>query len=59
MASISPGAGLRKKLIFKLVVTASSTGPTCASTRAYTAASASPIITGPAMVPPGRKNVSL
>src|SRR3954471_12925900 len=52
-------AGLRRKLMLRLVVTASGTGPTEASTATYIAKSVSPIIVGPEIVPPGRSDLSL
>src|SRR5262249_42977602 len=50
----SRGAGLRKKLMLRLMVTASGTGPIAASTATYMAKSASAIMVGPEIVPPGR-----
>ena len=46
-------AGFAQKLMFRLVVTASSTLPIMPSTTAYKVTSASAISAGPAMVPPG------
>src|SRR5215468_7850122 len=53
-ATRSRGAGLRKKLMLRLMVTANGTGPTAASTATYIAKSASAIMVGPEIVPPGR-----
>ena len=50
--------GRRRKLTLKLVVTASGTGPIEASTATYRAKSASAIMVGPEMVPPGRMKLS-
>ena len=47
--------GLRRKLMLRLVVTASGSGPIDASTPTYMAKSASAIMVGPEIVPPGRK----
>ena len=49
-----PGSGLRKKLMFRLVVTASATVPIWPNSAAYMAVSTSVIMVGPEMVPPGR-----
>ena len=54
----SAAPGLRKKLMLRLVVTASGTGPIEASTATYMAKSASAIMVGPDMVPPGRMKSS-
>src|ERR1700679_1491877 len=48
------GEGLRRKLIFKLVVTANGTRPTVASIATYSATSATAMSKGPDTVPPGR-----
>src|SRR5262245_26116630 len=53
-ATRSRAAGLRKKLMLRLMVTANGTGPTAASTATYMAKSASAIMVGPEIVPPGR-----
>src|SRR6516165_4714083 len=50
----SRGAALRKKLMLRLMVTANGTGPIAASTATYIARSASAIMVGPEIVPPGR-----
>src|SRR6185312_315119 len=50
----APGAGFLRKLILRLVVTASGTQPIEASTATYIATSASVIKVGPEIVPPGR-----
>src|SRR5262249_27813503 len=50
----SRGAGLRRKLMLRLMVTASGTGPIAPSTATYMAKSASAIMVGPEIVPPGR-----
>ena len=52
-------AGLRRKLMLRLVVTASGTGPIEARMPTYIAKSASAIMVGPEMVPPGRMNCVL
>src|SRR5207253_2030926 len=54
----SRGAALRKKLMLRLMVTASGTGPMAASTATYMAKSASAIIVGPEIVPPGRTDLA-
>jgi len=58
-AIISDFVGRRRKLIFKLVVTASSTCPIAPIKAAYMEKSASPIMAGPLIVPPGRIEISL
>src|SRR5258705_3589335 len=54
----SAALGLRKKLMLRLVVTASGTTPIDDSTATYMAKSASAIMVGPDMVPPGRMKSS-
>src|SRR5262249_22920625 len=51
-------AGFRRKLMLRLMVTASGTGPTAPSTATYMAKSASAIMVGPEIVPPGRMEFS-
>ncbi len=56
VAVIRARSVLRKKLMSRLLVTASATRPMWARTTAYAAASASIMNTGPATVPPGRSH---
>jgi hypothetical protein len=54
LATRSVIAGFRRKSMCRLVVTASSAGPICASIATHAVVSASIIIRGPDTVPPGR-----
>ena len=47
--------GLRRKLMLRLVVTASGCRPIAENTATYIAKSASTIMVGPEIVPPGRR----
>ena len=48
------GEGLRRKLMFKLVVTAKGTSPIVARIATYSTTSATAMSKGPDTVPPGR-----